>query len=76
MTRSTVRSTQWRIVKQHRACDANVRRTSVHGAGCSTVHGKRTLVDSEAATRAAMAEPGARGCAICGTDQSLRQKRV
>ncbi|WP_405670188.1 MULTISPECIES: DUF6233 domain-containing protein [unclassified Streptomyces] len=47
----------------------------MHGAGCWTVHERGTLMDSEAAA-CAMAEPGARGCAICGTDQSLRQGRV
>ncbi|WP_416069443.1 DUF6233 domain-containing protein [Streptomyces sp. PA03-2a] len=48
------------------------RRTSVHRADCWAVHEKGPLVDTEAEAHAAMAGPGARGCAICGTDQSLR----
>lgn len=65
-------ATQWRIVRERHAYDAEIRRSSVHRADSWTVHEKGTLVDSEAEARAAMAGPGARGCTICGTDQSLR----
>lgn len=70
---STVRpvpATSWRIVAERRAYDSDIQRTTVHRADCwGAKEGQEIASEQEA--RAAMSQPGARGCTLCGTDQSL-----
>ncbi|WP_206431898.1 DUF6233 domain-containing protein [Streptomyces sp. ADI97-07] len=61
-------ATAWRIVDERRAYDSPVQPTTVHRSDC---WGAREVGSLEEA-RAAMAQQGARGCILCGTDQSLR----
>ncbi|MEV0580930.1 DUF6233 domain-containing protein [Streptomyces sp. NPDC050392] len=68
-----VPATRWLVVHERHAYDSCVRRTVVHRADCwqATRESGGTELGTEAEARAAMAEPNARGCIGCGTDQSL-----
>lgn len=63
-------ATAWRIIQDRHAYDSDIRRTSVHRADCWAAEGGQVL-DTETAAREAMRQPHARGCILCGTDQSL-----
>ncbi|MGW0785901.1 DUF6233 domain-containing protein [Streptomyces sp. NPDC002913] len=63
-------ATQWRIERERRPYTQTTERTTVHRSDCPTA-GDGPPIDTQTEARAAMAQPGARGCAICGTDQSL-----
>ncbi|MER6240021.1 DUF6233 domain-containing protein [Streptomyces clavifer] len=64
-------ATAWRIVTERHAYDSEVKRTTVHRSDCWGAR-EGEEVGSEDEARTAMVRPGARGCVLCGTDQSLR----
>ncbi|MGW1666196.1 DUF6233 domain-containing protein [Streptomyces microflavus] len=69
-------ATEWRIESERHPAGtpAEARRTAVHRADCWVIQGQSTVVTDKGEARAAMARPGARGCALCGTDQDLKAR--
>ncbi|WP_331719486.1 DUF6233 domain-containing protein [Streptomyces sp. NBC_01174] len=63
-------ATAWSVERERRPYTETTARTVVHRSDCPTAR-PGPAIDTEAKARDAMAQPGARGCAVCGTDQSL-----
>ncbi|MEU0382614.1 DUF6233 domain-containing protein [Streptomyces cyaneofuscatus] len=62
-------ATAWKVEYERHYVGA-VQRTTVHRSDCRSVQGRSEDITDEHEARAAMAKPSARGCIICGTDQS------
>ncbi|MFI5905493.1 DUF6233 domain-containing protein [Streptomyces cyaneofuscatus] len=63
-------ATAWTVEYERHYAGA-VQRTTVHRFDCWSVQGRSEDITDEHEAGAAMAKPSARGCIICGTDQSL-----
>ncbi|MET9097180.1 DUF6233 domain-containing protein [Streptomyces cyaneofuscatus] len=64
-------ATAWRVEYERHRADREVQRSTVHRADCWSIRGRYEEITDEREARAAMARTSARGCILCGTDQSL-----
>ncbi|MFE7752141.1 DUF6233 domain-containing protein [Streptomyces sp. NPDC057428] len=64
-------ATSWLVVTERRAYTSEIQPTTVHRADCWGAREGEEITSVEEA-RAALSRPGARGCVLCGTDQSLQ----
>ncbi|WOP07057.1 DUF6233 domain-containing protein [Streptomyces cyaneofuscatus] len=61
----------WAVEYERHYAGATVQRTTVHRSDCWSIQGRSEDITDEHEARAAMAKTSARGCTLCGTDQSL-----
>lgn len=64
-------ATAWTVEYERTYAGATVQRTTVHRSDCWSIQGRSEEITDEQEARAAMAQASARGCILCGTDQSL-----
>ncbi|MFJ8848393.1 DUF6233 domain-containing protein [Streptomyces cyaneofuscatus] len=64
-------ATAWKVEYERMPAGSSVVRTTVHRSDCWSIQGRSEEITDEHEARAAMAQRSARGCTLCGTDQSL-----